>query len=90
MKKHSKIKKASQVFKYKKLDKDLIWYDAISDTGWLSEEDMEKQKPAVAVSSQMWVFKENEDFITLFGTYSIDEKGKCEFGEIITIPKKWM
>jgi hypothetical protein len=38
----------------------------------------------------MWVFKETDKYITLFGTYSYDEKGKLEFGEVITIPKIWI
>ena len=49
-----------------------------------------KQAPAKAVCSQMWVFKETDKYITLFGTYSYDEKGKLEFGEVITIPKIWI
>jgi len=34
--------------------------------------------------------KEDDKSITLFGTYSYDDKGKLEFGEVITIPKIWM
>ena len=77
-------------FKYKKLKKDLHWLDAVSETGWVSESDMDNQEPAKAVCSQMWIYKETKTYITLFGTYSYDEKGKLEFGEVITIPKIWM
>ena len=36
------------------------------------------------------LYKDNKDFITLFGTYSQDKDGTIEFGEVITIPKKWI
>lgn len=87
MKKHTKQKSK---FKYKKLKKDLHWLDAISDTGWVSKADMDDHEPAKAVSSQMWIYKETKKYITLFGTYSYDKKGNLEFGEVITIPKKWI
>ena len=76
-------------FNYKKLKKDLHWLDAISQTGWLSVNDMDKIKPSNAVSSSMWIYKNTKEYITLFGTYSYDDKGEIEFGEVITIPKKW-
>ena len=69
MRKHSKRIKLKP-FKYKKLKKDLHWLDAVSETGWVSESDMEAQAPAKAVCSQMWIFKETDKYITLFGTYS--------------------
>lgn len=90
MRKPFKTKKDKQTFDYKKLDKELVWFDATSQTGWCSLEDMENAKPAVANTSNMWIFKETKEYITLFGTYSYDEQGKIEFGEIITIPKRWM
>ena len=77
-------------FNYKKLKKDLQWLDAISQTGWLSVNDMENIKPSNAVSSSMWIYKNTKEYITLFGTYSYDDKGEIEFGEVITIPKNWM
>ena len=49
--------KNNKPFKYKKLKKDLHWLDAVSETGWVSESDMEAQAPAKAVCSQMWIFK---------------------------------
>ena len=82
--------KTKDKFKYKKLKKDLHWLDAVSEPGWVSEEDMDNQEPAKAVCSQMWIYKENKKYITLFCTYSYDEKGKLEFGEVITIPKIWI
>ena len=85
-----KLTKVKNKFKYKKLKKDLHWLDAISDTGWVSQSDMDEQEPAKAVSSQMWIYKETKTYITLFGTYSYDKKGNLEFGEVITIPKIWM
>ena len=51
---------------------------------------MDNQKPADAICSQMWIYKEDDKSITLFGTYSYDDKGKLEFGEVITIPKIWI
>ena len=77
-------------FNYKKLKKDLHWLDAISQTGWLSINDMDNIKPSNDVSSSMWIYKNTKEYITLFGTYSYDDKGEIEFGEVITIPKKWM
>jgi hypothetical protein len=85
-----KLTKVKNKFKYKKLKKDLHWLDAISDTGWVSQSDMDEQEPAKSVSSQMWIYKETKTYITLFGTYSYDKKGNLEFGEVITIPKVWM
>ena len=85
-----KLTKVKNKFKYKKLKKDLHWLDAISDTGWVSQSEMDEQEPAKAVSSQMWIYKETKTYITLFGTYSYDKKGNLEFGEVITIPKVWM
>ena len=85
-----KLTKVKNKFKYKKLKKDLHWLDAISDTGWVTQSDMDEQEPAKAVSSQMWIYKETKTYITLFGTYSYDKKGNLEFGEVITIPKVWM
>ena len=82
--------KVKKPFRFKKLKTDLHWLDAVSDSGWLSEEDMDNQKPVDAICSQMWIYKEDDKSITLFGTYSYDDKGKLEFGEVITIPKIWI
>ena len=67
MKKRIKKIKAKP-FKFKRLKKDLHWLDAVSETGWISEHDMDNQEPAKAVSSEMWVYKETDKYITLFGT----------------------
>lgn len=88
MKKHTKTNKSK--FPYKKLNKDLHWLDAVSDTGWLSKEQMDKLKPANAVCSQMWIYKQDKKSITLFANYTYDDDGHIEFGEVITIPKKWI
>tara|TARA_R100001594_G_scaffold147842_1_gene201624 strand:- start:145 stop:417 length:273 start_codon:yes stop_codon:yes gene_type:complete len=90
MRKHLTKHRSKTPFKYKKLKKDLHWLDAVSQTGWISTTDMDNSKPSNVVSSQMWVYKDTKEFITLFGTYSYDEKGEIEFGEVITIPKKWV
>lgn len=81
-----KIKK----FNYKKLNKELHWIDAVSKTGWCSLEDMENTVPANVTTTNMWIYKETNKYITLFGTYSMDRDGTIEFGDIITIPKKWI
>ena len=49
MKKRIKKIKAKP-FKFKRLKKDLHWLDAVSETGWISEHDMDNQEPAKAVS----------------------------------------
>jgi len=90
MRKHLTKHRNKTPFKYKKLKKDLRWLDAVSQTGWISTTDMDNSKPSNVVSSQMWIYKDTKEFITLFGTYSYDEKGEIEFGEVITIPKKWV
>jgi hypothetical protein len=79
MKKHIKDKVNS---KYKRLKKPLKWLDCVSQTGWLSIKQMDNAKPAL--------YKETDAFITLFGTYSEDENGEIEYGEVITIPKHWI
>tara|TARA_R100000963_G_C4602203_1_gene75502 strand:- start:453 stop:725 length:273 start_codon:yes stop_codon:yes gene_type:complete len=90
MKRHSKIKHQVSKFKYKKLKKPIKWLDCVSQTGWISEKDIEASKPANCITGDFWVFKDTDEFITLFGTYSYDEKGEMEFGEVITIPKQWI
>ena len=87
MRKHTKDKVN---FKYKKLKKPIKWLDCVSQTGWISEKDMDAARPANCVTSDFWVYKDTDAYITLFGTYSYDEKGEIEFGEVITIPKQWI
>ena len=77
-------------FPYKKLKKPLKWFDCISQTGWLSIAQMEKSTPAKVTTGEFWIYKETKDWVTLFGTYSQDSDGTIEFGEVITIPKKWI
>lgn len=77
-------------FKFKKLKKPIKWLDCVSQTGWLSVAQMEAAAPAVCTTGEFWIYKETKDFITLFGTYSEDKDGSIEFGEVITIPKKWI
>jgi hypothetical protein len=75
-------------FKYKKIH--LSWYDAKSDSGWLTMSEMKKHKPAIC-HTQGWVFENNSKFIKIFGTYSIDEDDQSiDFGEIICVPKIWI
>mgnify|MGYP000564882938 CR=1 FL=1 len=57
---------------------------------WLSAAQVDAAEPAKCVTGEFWVFKDTDAYITLFGTYSYDEKGEIEFGEVITIPKKWV
>jgi hypothetical protein len=43
------------------------------------------------LGTQGWVFEENDNWIKVFGTYSIDEDEETiEFGEVIAIPKGWI
>lgn len=86
MKKHIKDNK----FKYKKLKKPLKWLDCVSQTGWISLKQMEASKPVTCTTGDFWIYKETDAFITLFGTYSQDDNGEIEFGEVITIPKVWI
>ena len=90
MKRRSKIKHQKVKFKYKKLKKPFKWLDCVSQTGWISSQEIEDARPANCITSNFWVYKDTPKYITLFGTYSYDEKGKIEFGEVITIPKKWV
>jgi hypothetical protein len=51
---------------------------------------MDNAKPALCTTGEFWIYKETDAFITLFGTYSEDENGEIEYGEVITIPKHWI
>jgi hypothetical protein len=51
---------------------------------------MKKHDVAVC-HTQGWVFEETDNYIKIFGTYSIDEdSASIEFGEVIAIPKGWI
>ena len=76
-------------FPYKKIKGELHWLDAKSRTGWATREDMKELKPATCVTSG-WIFEETKDYIKTFSTYSLDEDGNIEFGEIVVIPKQWV
>ena len=87
--KQSTKPKVSKVdFPYKEVSLKLI--DANSDSGWLTLEQMKKHDVAVC-HTQGWVFEETDNYIKIFGTYSIDEdSASIEFGEVIAIPKGWI
>ena len=51
---------------------------------------MEAAKPVTCTTGEFWIYKETDAFITLFGTYSEDDNGEIEYGEVITIPKHWI
>lgn len=89
MKKRIKDKNKPK-FNFKKLKKPIKWLDCVSQTGWLSVAQMEAAEPAVCNTGEFWIYKDTKDYITLFGTYSQDKDGSIEFGEVITIPKKWI
>tara|TARA_B100000427_G_scaffold310019_1_gene299503 strand:+ start:207 stop:479 length:273 start_codon:yes stop_codon:yes gene_type:complete len=90
MRRRTKTQRSKRKFNYKKLKKPIKWLDCVSQTGWISEKDIEDARPSVCTTSDFWVYKDTSEYITLFGTYSKDEDGKIEFGEVITIPKKWV
>ena len=90
MRRRTKIQRSKRKFNYKKLKKPIKWLDCVSQTGWISEKDIEDARPSVCTTGDFWVYKDTSEYITLFGTYSKDEDGKIEFGEVITIPKKWV
>lgn len=76
-------------FLYKKIKRDLHWLDAKSKSGWSTKEDMKELKPATCVTSG-WIFEETENYVKTFSTYSLDDDGSIEFGEILVIPKQWI
>ena len=77
-------------FPYKPIKDTLDWKDAQSQTGWLTFDQMKKLTPALS-KTKGWVFEENDDFIKVFATYSIDHIDKTiEFGEVVCIPKNWV
>ena len=83
-------RKPNKDFPYKPIPKHLLWQDAQSHTGWLSKNQMDKLRPAQS-KTKGWIFEENDDYITIFGTYSQDPDSKeIEFGEVICIPKNWV
>ena len=88
MRRRTKTQRSKGKFNYKKLKKPIKWLDCVSQTGWISEKDIEDSRPSTCITSDFWVYKDTPEYITLFGTYSKDEDGKIEFGEVITIPKK--
>ena len=90
MRRRTKTQRSKGKFNYKKLKKPIKWLDCVSQTGWISEKDIDSAKPATCITGDFWVYKNTPEYITLFGTYSKDEDGKIEFGEVITIPKKWV
>jgi hypothetical protein len=87
-KKSTKKQKTKINFPYKKIS--IKWYDANSSSGWLNLESMQKFEPALCHSNG-WIFEENDKYIKIFGTYSIDkDDNTIEYGEIICIPKIWI
>ena len=87
-KKSTKKQKTKVNFPYKKIC--IKWYDANSSSGWLNLESMQKFEPALCHSNG-WIFEENDKYIKIFGTYSIDkDDNTIEYGEIICIPKIWI
>ena len=90
MRRRTKTQRSKGKFNYKKLKKPIKWLDCVSQTGWISEKDIEDSRPSTCITSDFWVYKDTPEYITLYGTYSKDEDGKIEFGEVITIPKKWV
>ena len=90
MRRRTKTQRSKKKFNYKKLKKPIKWLDCVSQTGWISEKDIEDARPSICTTGDFWVYKDTSEYITLFGTYSKDEDGKIEFGEVITIPKKWV
>ena len=85
-----KKKKVQKDFPYKPISKYLTWYDAQSETGWLSLEDIEKLKPAIS-KTKGWIYKETDEYIITFGTYSKDANDNIiEFGEVLCVPKNWI
>lgn len=77
-------------FNFKKLKKPLKWLDCVSQTGWLTASQMDAATPAKCLTGEFWIYKDTDAYITLFGTYSYDDDGNIEFGEVITIPKQWI
>ena len=59
-----KKKKVQKDFPYKPIKNHLTWYDAQSETGWISLEDIEKLKPAIS-TGEFWIYKETDAFITM-------------------------
>ena len=90
MRRPTKTHKYKVKFNFKKLNKPIKWLDCVSQTGWISEKDIDDARPANCITGDFWVYSDTPEYITLFGTYSYDEKGEIEFGEVITIPKKWV
>ena len=85
-----KKKKPVTDFPYEEIKTSISWFDAQSNTGWLTHDKMKKLKPAES-KTKGWIFQQTDDYITNFGTYSIDPDSKeIEFGEVICIPKNWV
>ena len=49
-----------------------------------------KLTPAVS-KTKGWIYKETDEYIITFGTYSTDANDNIiEFGEVLCIPKNWI
>jgi hypothetical protein len=47
-KRYTKKKSSNKDFPYKPIKDKLVWFDAQSETGWCTQDQMDKLKPAVS------------------------------------------
>ena len=63
----------------------ILWQDIFElGAGWHSRSDVDKHKP-VDCESLGWIYKQNEEYLTLIGDKSTDGKDR-EYGRIQSIP----
>ncbi len=101
LKKKQKAKCCRLVFMNKKKQKlsgnindyplvEVKWFDAVSDSSWLSIDKATAAKPAIAISIGYKILQ-TRDKITIFTDYIIDdEDGSLTVGNVTTIPAAWV
>ena len=68
---------------------EVTWFDAVSDSSWLSIDKATAAKPANP-HSLGYKLHHTKDRITLFTDYIVEEDGTLTVGNITTIPAAWI
>ena len=85
---YTKKKKLSKEFPYRPIRDHITWFDAQSETGWLSKEQW-KSLDLLCLKLKVGFIK--KQMITLpLGTDEDENDNIIEFGEVLCIPKNWI
>ena len=61
MRRPTKTHKNKVKFNFKKLNKPIKWLDCVSQTGWISEKDIEDSRPSTCITSDFWVYNDTPE-----------------------------